>query len=111
MKIKREDQGPVTVLRLEGKLMGGPDSEEVQHLLRRLVAEGRIRVLIDMAEVSWVNSTGLSVLISGYHSLRNAGGALKLVNTSPRIEQIFTVTGLDTVFESFEDESKALGSF
>jgi anti-sigma B factor antagonist len=111
MKIKRDDEGPVTVLRLQGKLMGGPEAEEFKAAVRQLVNEGRKQVLVDLASVSWVNSTGLGILISNYHTLKNAGGTLKLVNTSQRIDQIFMVTKLNTIFESFDDETKAMASF
>ncbi len=111
MKIKRDDQGGVAILRLEGKLMGGPDAEEFQGLVKGLVAEDQIKVLVDLGKVSWVNSTGLGILISGYTTLKNSGGSLKLVNVNKRIDQILIVTKLHTIFETFEDESRALASF
>jgi anti-sigma B factor antagonist len=111
MKIKRDDEGPITVLRLQGKLMGGPEAEEFKTVVRELVTEGRKQVLVDLASVSWVNSTGLGILISNYTTLKSAGGTLKLVNTSQRIDQIFMVTKLNTIFESFDNETKALASF
>jgi len=111
MKIHREDSGGVTILRLNGKLMGGPDAEGFQKLVKELVEAGRKQVLVDMGKVSWVNSTGLGILISGYTTLRNAGGTLKLVGVNKRIDQIFMVTKLHTIFESFEEETRALSSF
>jgi anti-sigma B factor antagonist len=111
MKISREDRGEVTVLRLNGKLMGGPDADTFHGLVKDLVEKGRKQILVDMGSVSWVNSTGLGILISGYHTARNGGGTLKLVNVNKRIDQIFMVTKLHTIFESFEDESLALASF
>jgi anti-sigma B factor antagonist len=111
MKIKQEEQEDVVILRLGGKLMGGPDADAFQQTIRDLVERGRRNVLVDMGDVSWVNSTGLGILISGYTTLKNAGGVLKLVRVNKRIDQIFMVTKLHTIFDSFEDETRALASF
>jgi len=111
MKIKEEEHGDVVVLRMEGKLMGGPDADSFQQTIRDLVEHGKRNVLVDMGNVSWVNSTGLGILISGYTTLKNAGGVLKLVRVNKRIHQIFMVTKLQTIFDSFDDEAGALASF
>ena len=111
MKIKREESGEIVILRLEGKLMGGPDADVFQGLIKELVAADRKKVLVDLGKVSWVNSTGLGILISGYTTLKNNGGSLKLVNVNKRIDQILIVTKLHTVFDAYDDESRALASF
>ena len=111
MKIQHEDAGEVTVIRLNGKLMGGPDAETFQKLVKDLVGRDRKKILVDMGKVSWVNSTGLGILISGYTTLKNAGGAFKLTGVNKRIDQIFMVTKLHSIFEAFEEESAALESF
>jgi anti-sigma B factor antagonist len=111
MKYKRDDQGKVSILRLEGKLMGGPDADEFKRVVKELVAEERTQVLVDMSKVSWVNSTGLGILISNYTTVKNHGGTLKLMGVNQRIDQIFMVTKLHTIFETFDDEASALTSF
>ena len=111
MKIHREDSGEVTIIRLNGKLMGGPDADHFQTLIKELVEEDRRKILVDMGKVSWVNSTGLGILISGYTTLKNAEGTLKLVGVNKRIDQIFMVTKLHTIFEAYEEETSALASF
>jgi anti-sigma B factor antagonist len=111
MKIHREDSGEVTIIRLNGKLMGGPDADHFQGLIKELVEEDRRKILVDMGKVSWVNSTGLGILISGYTTLKNAEGTFKLVGVNKRIDQIFMVTKLHTIFEAFEEEASALASF
>lgn len=111
MKIQQEKNGAVTIVRLNGKLMGGPDAETFQNIIKDLVGQERKKVLVDMGKVSWVNSTGLGILISGYTTLKNAGGTLKLVGVNKRIDQIFMVTKLHTIFESFDEENSALASF
>jgi anti-sigma B factor antagonist len=111
MKISQESRGEVAILRLNGKLMGGPDADAFQTLVKNLVAEGRTKILVDLSDVSWVNSTGLGILISGYTTLKNAGGTLKLMGVNKRINQIFMVTKLHTIFEAFDEEATALQSF
>jgi anti-sigma B factor antagonist len=111
MKITQDENGGVSILRLNGKLMGGPDSDVFQKLVKDLVERGRTDILVDMGKVSWVNSTGLGILISGYTTLKNAGGNLKLVGVNKRIDQIFMVTKLHTIFETFDEEAQALSSF
>ena len=111
MKIDQQENGAVTIIQLNGKLMGGPDAEVFQKIIKDLVGQDRKKVLVDMGKVSWVNSTGLGILISGYTTLKNAGGTLKLVGVNKRINQIFMVTKLHTIFESFDEESSALASF
>ena len=111
MKIRRDDSGEVTVLRLDGKLMGGPDADKFQSQVKELVSEGRSKVLLDLSKVSWVNSTGLGILISGYTTIQNSGGSMRLVGANKRIDQIFMVTKLHTIFQSFDSEEEAIASF
>jgi anti-sigma B factor antagonist len=110
MKIEQDENGEVTILRLNGKLMGGPD-DEFQRVVKDLVQRGRKHVLVDMGKVSWVNSTGLGILISSYTTVKNAGGTLKLMGVNKRIDQIFLVTKLHTIFETYDEETAALSSF
>lgn len=111
MKIQREDSGSVAILRLSGKLMGGPDAEAFQSVVQTVLDQGCRHLLVDLGEVNWINSTGLGILISSYTTLRKRGGQLKLLNVSKRIESILMVTKLNTYFESFQDEMRALESF
>ena len=111
IKLNRRDRNGVTILEISGRLMGGPDAELLQKTLRDLVAEGRTRVVVDLGQVAWVNSSGLGTLIAAYTTLKDKGGSLKLLNVSRRIEQILAVTKLSTVFEAFSDEDQVVASF
>ena len=101
----------VVILDVSGKLMGGPDAEAFNEVLRTLIHEGVKNFIVNMGSVRWVNSTGLGILISGYTTVKRAGGELKLLKVSDRIENIFIVSKLFTVFESFQDEDEAVRSF
>ena len=111
MKIRQREIADVVVLDVHGKITGGPDSETFQESIRTLVAGGTRKVLVNLQEVGWINSTGLGMLIAGFTELQKTGGTLKLVGVSPRIESLLTVTKLSTVFESFREEDEAVRSF
>ncbi len=111
MKIKERKRDGVAILEMSGQLMGGPDAEAFDEVLKTLIHEGCRNVLVNMEKVRWVNSTGLGILISGYTTLKKSGGELKLLKVSDRIENIFIVSKLYTVFESYQDEDEALRSF
>ena len=90
---------------------GGPDAELFDETLKTLIHEDCRNIVVSLERVKWVNSTGLGILISGYTTLRKSGGELKLLKVSDRIESIFIVSKLFTVFESFENEVEAVQSF
>jgi anti-sigma B factor antagonist len=106
-KLTRRDDGDVVILTLSGRLMGGPDTEQFLKQVRDVVAEGRQKVIVDMGGVAWVNSSGLGALIAAWTALQETGGKMTLVRVSRRIEQILTVTKLNTVFQIHADEESA----
>jgi anti-sigma B factor antagonist len=101
----------VAILELKGKLMGGPDPAALHDRVHNLIAKGINRVVIDMVEVKWMNSSGLGTLMASLTSLRNAGGDLKLANVSKKIESLLLITKLITVFETYNSVSRAAASF
>lgn len=111
MKIKQETVGTVFVIRLSGQLMGGPDADAVRETVLSALKEGFKSIVVDLKDVSWVNSTGLGVLISSHITVTQNGGQLRLMRVSRRIESIFTVTRLNTVFQILQNEADALASF
>lgn len=111
MKIKERKRDGVAILDVTGKIMGGPDSAALDGTLKTLIYEGTKNVIVNLEKVNWVNSTGLGILISGYTTVRNNGGELKLLKVSSRIQNIFMVSKLHTVFESYTDEDEAVRSF
>jgi anti-sigma B factor antagonist len=111
VKLKERKRDGVAILEMSGKLMGGPDAETFNETLKTLIHEDCHNVIVSMERVKWVNSTGLGILISGYTTLKKSGGELKLLKVSDRIENIFIVSKLYTVFESYQDEDEAIRSF
>jgi anti-sigma B factor antagonist len=96
---------------LNGKLTGGPDADVFRDVFKSLIDQGKKNVVVNLEKVSWINSTGLGILISGYTSVRRAGGDLVVMHASDRIESILYVTKLNLLFKSFESEEDAVKSF
>lgn len=111
MKITRSDKNGVVKLAVSGKLMGGADAEKFHEQIKQLLDGGQRHVLVDLNDVSWVNSTGLGILIAAHTTVKSAGGEMKLCNVSKRVESLLMVTRLNMIFETYEDENQALASF
>lgn len=111
MKITQREVDNAVVLDLNGKLTGGPDAETFRDVFKSLVDQGKKNVIVNLEKVSWINSTGLGILISGYTSIRRGGGDLVIMHASDRIESILYVTKLNLLFKSYENEDAAMKSF
>lgn len=108
--IDHEEQG-VVILKPQGKIMGGPDASLLHDKLYEYIQQNKKQVVIDLAEVDWMNSTGLGILISGYTTLRNNKGQLKLANVTDKIHSLLTITKLVAVFEAYDSVEQAVASF
>jgi len=111
MTLTTTQQGTATVIALQGNLMGGPDATMLNSELHGLVKQGTRHVVLDLAGVEFMNSSGLSLLIGGASIMKNAGGALKLARASAKIASLLTITKLGGVFESFSSVGDAVASF
>ncbi|MBN1540982.1 STAS domain-containing protein [candidate division KSB1 bacterium] len=111
MQLKERMQDDVAILELKGKLMGGSETQEIHTKIKELVEEGKTKVIIDLGNVTWMNSTGLGAIMSSYSTLRNADGDLKLIRVTEKVKSLFMVTKLITIFDTFESEKKALAAF
>lgn len=111
MKVTQREVDTAVVLDLNGKLTGGPDADMFRDVFKALVDQGKKHIVVNLEKVSWINSTGLGILISGYTSVRRAGGDLVVMHASERIESILYVTKLNLLFKSYENEDEAVKSF
>jgi anti-sigma B factor antagonist len=111
MKLKKRVEGDVAVLDLSGNVMGGPDQATFHDAIKGVVDEGHKKVLVNLGDVPWINSTGLGILMAGFITVKNAGGVLRLMNVSKRIDSLLMITKLSLVFDTFESEDEALASF
>jgi len=111
MKFKTKESKGVTVVELEGNILGGPDASALNAQLHTLVTTEKKHIVVDLKDVSFINSSGLSILIGGLTTMRKAGGDLKLANASKKIESVLEVTKLLKVFELHKTVSDAVASF
>ncbi|MDM7924889.1 MAG: STAS domain-containing protein [bacterium] len=111
MKINEKTVDSVLVLALEGEIMGGDETRPLQDRVYRAIREGRTFVVLDMKEVSWINSSGLGALMACLTTLRGSGGDLRLAGVSDRVRRPITITRLDQVLMMFESVEEALKGF
>jgi anti-sigma B factor antagonist len=111
LKITQREVDNAVVLDLNGKLTGGPDAETFREVFKSLVDQGKKNIIVNLEKVSWINSTGLGILISGYTSVRRGGGDLVIMHASDRIESILYVTKLNLLFKAYDSEEAAVESF
>ncbi|MGH9898110.1 MAG: STAS domain-containing protein [Pyrinomonadaceae bacterium] len=111
LNIAERQAGDVTILDLDGKITIGEGSVALRTVIRRLLDEGKKKILLNLARVGYVDSSGIGELVSSFTSVKNAGGQLKLLGLTQKIKDLLTITKLLTVFDTYENESGALGSF
>jgi anti-sigma B factor antagonist len=108
MQLTDREQDGIVILQPKGKIMGGPDASLLHDKLHEVIEAGNKKVVIDLAKVDWMNSTGLGILISSYTTLRNNEGELKLANVTDKIQSLLTITKLVTVFDSYDSVGEAV---
>jgi len=110
MRFEIKEKGDIVIIVLDGEMVGGPDATMLSEKLHGLIEEGRNRIIIDMAKVNYMNSSGLGILIGGLTTVRNNGGKLRLLNLAPKLQELLRITKLDQVFTLYDDEGKAIAS-
>ena len=108
--MQRELEG-ITILTLNGRLVAGVEVSDLRDRFESLIQEKIVRIILDLANVTRIDSSGLGVLVQGYSSFGSAGGALKLLNLNERGAQLLILTRLSTLFQIFNDEQSAINSF
>jgi anti-sigma B factor antagonist len=111
LSIKDRQAGDVTILDLSGKITIGEGSVQLREAVRRMLDEGKKKLLLNLGDVSYVDSSGIGELVSSYTTTGNNGGQLKLLNQTKKIHDLLTITKLVTVFETHDNEDTAVASF
>lgn len=111
MKLTEREQDGVIVLEPKGKIMGGPDASLLHDKLYEFIEQDKKKFVVDLKDVEWMNSTGLGIIISGFTTLRNSDGTLKLANVTEKIQSLLVITKLQGVFEAFDSVDEAIQSF
>jgi anti-sigma B factor antagonist len=110
MKLNSREQDGVVVLEPKGKIMGGPDATALKESIRDYVNADKKRVVIDLKEVDWMNSTGLGIMISCLKTVKESGGELRLSNVTDKIKSLLTITKLVTVFDTYDSTDEAISA-
>lgn len=111
IKLNTRQVGDVTVLDLAGRITLGEGSSTMRDSLKELITKGQKKLLLNLGEVTYIDSSGIGELVSGFTTVTNQGGQLKLLGLNKRVKDLLQVTKLYTVFETFEDEAEAVRSF
>ena len=111
LNISERQAGDVTILDMDGKVTIGEGSVALRNTIRRLVGEGKKKILLNLAGVGYVDSSGIGELVSSFTAVNKEGGQLKLLNLTQKIQDLLAITKLLTVFDVFENEGEALSSF
>ena len=110
INISERQAGDITILDLEGKVTIGEGSVALRTAIRRLLGEGKNKILLNLAGVGYIDSSGIGELVSSFTAVNKEGGTLKLLNLTRRVQDLLQITKLLTVFESYNDETEALKS-
>lgn len=111
LNISERQAGDVTILDLGGKITIGEGSVALRNTIRRLLGEGNKALLLNLADVGYIDSSGIGELVSSFSAVNREGGKLKLLNLTQKIQDLLAITKLLTVFDTFDDEGLALASF
>jgi anti-sigma B factor antagonist len=111
MKVSVDQKDDIQVVSVSGKMMGGPDTGELDEKLYSILGKGHKQAVINLENCDWINSSGLSILIHHYKKFRDAGGELRLANLTNKIERILVISRLTEVFNTYDSVDEAVASF
>ncbi|HZB87521.1 MAG TPA: STAS domain-containing protein [Terracidiphilus sp.] len=101
----------VTVLDLSGRITLGEGSVQLREAIRDLIGKGQKKVLVNLGDVNYIDSSGLGELVSAFTTSKNQGAALKLLNLTKKVKDVLQLTKLYTVFDIYDDEASAIASY
>ncbi len=110
MKVTLSEKNGISVISVSGKMMGGPDTGELDEKLYSLLAKGQKNAIVDLQNCEWINSSGLSILIHHYKKFKDAGGELRLANLTDKIERIMVISRLTEVFSVHDTLDEAVAA-
>jgi len=111
MKIKEKIDNQVAILTLSGKMMGGPETTALHDHIRGLLNDKINKVVIDLGDIRWMNSSGIGILMACMTTLKNSDGKMVLARVSEKVNSLLIITQLIKVFETFETVERAVSSF
>lgn len=110
MNFNLAEESGVVIISLVGKIMGGPEAGQINDQINSYIDEGKMKIVIDLEKVEWMNSSGLGILIGAIQTLKNNDGSLCLIHVSDRIKELLKITKLINVFDIKPDLKSAIAS-
>jgi anti-sigma B factor antagonist len=111
LRMAERDVNGITVLDIDGRIVLGEESNSFREKVKGLLASGKKKIVLNLANVSYIDSAGLGTLVATFHSARSQGAMLKLANLGAKFKEVLQVTKLMTVFDTYESEAAAIQSF
>lgn len=111
LRMTDRDVNGITVIDIEGRIVLGEESNSFRERVKSLLAAGKKKIVLNMANVSYIDSAGLGTLVATFHSARSQGATLKLANLGAKFKEVLQVTKLMTVFDTYDNEAAAVQSF
>jgi anti-sigma B factor antagonist len=111
LRMTDRDTDGVTVVEIEGRIVLGEESNSFREKVKSLLAAGKKKIVLNLSNVSYIDSAGLGTLVATFHSARSQGATLKLANLGSKFKEVLQVTKLMTVFDTYDNESLAVQSF
>jgi len=111
MQIKEKMEGDIAVLSFKGDLLGEPDTTKIREKIHSLVTDNVKKVVVDMSGVNFMNSSGIGTMIAALTTMKNSGGSLRLANVGGKVQNLFVITQLVKVFDTYETVDRALASY
>ena len=111
MKSSTRQVDGITIVDLSGRITLGEGSVVLRDTVRELLGQGHKKILLNLGDVTYIDSSGIGELVSGFTSVRNQGGELKLLNLTKKVHDLLQITKLYTVFDVKDDEATAIKSF
>ena len=111
MKANSRQVDGVTIVDLSGRITLGEGSVVLRDIVRDIISKGNKKILLNLADVNYIDSSGIGELVSAFTTVRNQGGELKLLNLTKKVHDLLQITKLYTVFDVKDDEAAAIGSF
>lgn len=111
LHIDAKESNGATVVSLAGRVTLGDESNQLRSKIKELLAEGKNHMVLDLANVSYIDSAGLGTLVAGYTSARGSGGEIKLANVTKKFHELLNITKLVTIFDVYDSVADAVKSF
>jgi anti-sigma B factor antagonist len=111
LKMTNREVDGVSVVALDGRIVLGEESNALREKVKSLIAEGKKKVVLNMANITFIDSAGLGTLVAAHHSAKSQGAALKLAHLGSKFQEVLQITKLLTVFDVYNSEAEAVASF